>query len=184
MGPLRRLIDDFLDPGLDDAAAEKYRHLLAGVSRLLEVTSVLAAEIDPTRILETITSEARSALHCERASVYQYDATRNARQVPVERRDRYVREIDIRETIRTNGVTLFLNKKVIAVAGERLPEPKIVQETFPLKPAASRWSPLTHTPNQQTQESSAGSAVAPATHAPRRHRTLAGSEHRRGEARA
>jgi hypothetical protein len=71
--------------------------------------------------------------------VMEYDATREARQIPPERRDRYVREIDIRETLRTRGVTLFMNKKVIAVAGERLPEPKIVQETFPLKPSANRW---------------------------------------------
>jgi len=62
-----------------------------------------------------------------------YDATRAAREVPVERRDRYVREIDFADTMRTRGVTLFLSKTVIAVAGESLPQPKVVQETFPLK---------------------------------------------------
>jgi hypothetical protein len=61
-----------------------------------------------------------------------YDATRAARKVPLERRDRYKREIDIVATLRTQGVTLATNKTVIAVAGERLPEPKVVVETFPL----------------------------------------------------
>jgi hypothetical protein len=61
-----------------------------------------------------------------------YDATRAARKVPAERRDRYKREIDFVGTLKTKGVTLFTNKTVIAVAGERLPEPKVVVETFPL----------------------------------------------------
>jgi hypothetical protein len=62
-----------------------------------------------------------------------YDATKAARELPTERRDRFEREIDLGATLRTRGVTLFLNKQVIAVAGERLPEPKVVQETFPLR---------------------------------------------------
>lgn len=69
----------------------------------------------------------------------EYDATRSARKVPVERRDRFVREIDHEKTMRTRGVTLFMQKTVIAVAGERLAEPKVVQETFPFKKSASRW---------------------------------------------
>jgi hypothetical protein len=73
------------------------------------------------------------------SDVMEYDATRNARDVPEERRDRFVREIDFRDTIKTRGVTLFMNKRVIAVAGERLPEPKIVREAFPLKPADRNW---------------------------------------------
>lgn len=63
----------------------------------------------------------------------EYDATRAARTVPPERRDRFKREIDFANTLRTRGVTLFMNKTVIAVAGERLPEPRSVQETFPLR---------------------------------------------------
>jgi hypothetical protein len=62
-----------------------------------------------------------------------YDATRAVRGVPLERRDRFVRELDIVNTLRTRGVTLFFEKKVIAVAGERLAEPKLIQETFPLR---------------------------------------------------
>jgi hypothetical protein len=65
----------------------------------------------------------------------EYDATRAARTVPLERRDRYKREIDFANTMRTRGVTLFMNKTVIAVAGERLPEPRSIQETYPLRAA-------------------------------------------------
>ena len=64
-----------------------------------------------------------------------YDATRAARDVPRERRDRFNREIDFASTMRTRGITLFMNKQMIAVAGERLDQPKVVQETFPLRPA-------------------------------------------------
>jgi hypothetical protein len=62
-----------------------------------------------------------------------YDATKAARDVPQERRDRYMRKLDFASTRRTKGVTLFMTKTVIAVAGERLPQPREVQETFPLK---------------------------------------------------
>jgi hypothetical protein len=68
-----------------------------------------------------------------------YDATKAARNLPRERRDRFRREIDLVGTLKTRGVTLFINKKVIAIAGERLAEPKIVQETFPLRPAPDHW---------------------------------------------
>jgi hypothetical protein len=69
----------------------------------------------------------------------EYDATKAARSIPEERRDRFVRELDLPNTLRTRGVTLFFNKKVIAVAGERLAEPKVVQETFPLREAPEHW---------------------------------------------
>jgi len=62
-----------------------------------------------------------------------YDATRAAREVPRERRDRFSREFDFPNTMRTRGITLFVNKKMISVAGERLSQPKVVQETFPLR---------------------------------------------------
>ncbi len=64
----------------------------------------------------------------------EYDATKAARNVPAERRDRFLREFDIVNTLRTRGVTLFVNKQVVVIAGERLAEPKLVQETFPLRP--------------------------------------------------
>jgi hypothetical protein len=62
-----------------------------------------------------------------------YDATKAVREIPAERRDRFMRKLDFANTRRTKGVTLFMTKTVIAVAGERLPQPKEVQETFPLK---------------------------------------------------
>ena len=63
----------------------------------------------------------------------EYDATRAARGTPAERRDRFTREIDYSNTMRTRGLTLFMSKKMLAVAGERLAQPKVVQETFPLR---------------------------------------------------
>jgi hypothetical protein len=65
---------------------------------------------------------------------FEYDATRAARELPVELRDRYYRELDLSATLKTRGVTLFMKKRVIAVAGERLAQPKVVSETFPLRP--------------------------------------------------
>jgi serine phosphatase RsbU (regulator of sigma subunit) len=43
----------------------------------MEVTRVLAMEIDVGKILDTIVAEACRALDCERAILYQYDAKRN-----------------------------------------------------------------------------------------------------------
>jgi hypothetical protein len=62
---------------------------------------------------------------------FEYDSTRAARDVPAERRDRYRREIDIPRTLGEHGQALHFTKEVIAVAGERLPEPKVVHESFP-----------------------------------------------------
>jgi serine phosphatase RsbU (regulator of sigma subunit) len=60
----------------DDVSPEELRHRLAGMQRLLDVTRVLAAEIDLNMILQEIAVEACVALDCERASVYQYDPKR------------------------------------------------------------------------------------------------------------
>jgi hypothetical protein len=68
-------------------------------------------------------------------AVIEYDATRAARTVPEERRDRYKREFDWTRTMKTRGVTLFVAKRVIAVAGDTLPAPRTIEETFPLRPA-------------------------------------------------
>ncbi len=67
------------------------------------------------------------------SGILEYDATRAARKIPVERRDRFSREVDILGTLRTRGITLLMKKTVIAVAGERLSEPKVITETFPLR---------------------------------------------------
>lgn len=69
----------------------------------------------------------------------EYDATKAARTVPEERRDRYIRDFDWSSTLRTRGATLFVKKTMIAVAGERLPEPRTVEETFPLRGEAEHW---------------------------------------------
>jgi hypothetical protein len=90
------------------------------------------------RVCEVIVYE-ESKFRTAWAGPIEYDATRAARDVPPERRDRFVREFDWPNTLRTKGLTLFMTKKVIAVAGERLPEPKIVDETFPLRQAPRDW---------------------------------------------
>ena len=46
-----------------------------------------------------------------------------------------VREFDLPNTMRTRGLTVFVDKPMIAVAGERLAEPKRVQETSALRSA-------------------------------------------------
>ena len=63
---------------MSDAPSEpRYCHSLPGLNRLLEVTRLLAAEIDTAHILDTIAAEAVKALHCDRAVLYQFDAKRN-----------------------------------------------------------------------------------------------------------
>ena len=66
-----------------------------------------------------------------------YDATKAVRTVPVERRDRFTRALDIPGTLKTRGVTLMVKKTVVAVAGERLEQPRVLQETFPLRSTPS-----------------------------------------------
>lgn len=64
---------------------------LAGMMRLIEVTPRLAVSIDLTEILQAVADEARLALGCDRASLYQYD---------VETRELYTRvvtELEIAE---------------------------------------------------------------------------------------
>jgi hypothetical protein len=75
-------------------------------------------------------------LHTVWSGTLFYDATKAARTVPPERRDRFEREVDIENTLRTRGITLFMTKTMMAVAGERLEPPKTVVETFPLRSGA------------------------------------------------
>ncbi len=63
---------------------------------------------------------------------FEYDATREARSLPAERRDRYRRKIDIPATLRSRGTTLVFEKEMIAVAGDRLAEPQTVRESVTL----------------------------------------------------
>jgi len=73
------------------------------------------------------------------SGLIEYDATKAARDVPQERRDMFVREFDWAGTLRTNGATLFVRRKVLAVAGERLAEPRLINETFPLRGKPEHW---------------------------------------------
>jgi hypothetical protein len=75
-----------------------------------------------------------TAFHVAWSGAVSYDATKAVRDIPPDRRDRYLRKLDLGNTRRTKGITLFITKTMITVAGERLPQPKQVQETFPLKP--------------------------------------------------
>jgi hypothetical protein len=106
-----------------------------GVNEIVVSFESFADPLIQQRSGEILTADAsgfRTAWSGEMA----YDATRAARDVPRERRDRFTREIDVPATLRSKGTTLFLKKKVVAVAGERLAQPQIVDESFPLHPAA------------------------------------------------
>jgi len=103
-----------------------------GVTEIVVSYSSYSDPLIDQRLGEVILHDERG-FYTAWAHPMKYDATRAARSVPVERRDRFVRELDIVNTMRTRGVTLFFQKKVISVAGERLAEPKLIQETFPLR---------------------------------------------------
>ena len=66
-----------MPPRAPPALPHRDCHSLDGLNRLLEVTRVLAEEIDLSRMLDTIVREASRALRCDRAILYQLDAKRN-----------------------------------------------------------------------------------------------------------
>ena len=103
-----------------------------GVSEIGFYYDNLANGLIQDRHLDVIVNDGKSFRTAWSGSV-SYDATKAVRDVPVERRDRYLRKLDLAATRRTKGLTLFMTKTVIAVAGERLPQPKQLQETFSLK---------------------------------------------------
>ncbi len=70
------------------------------------------------------------------SGLLEYDATRAARGVPADRRDRYVRVLDIPATLKTRGQSLVFEKRLLAVAGERLPEARVSREAFPMRAEA------------------------------------------------
>ncbi|MDA7980594.1 MAG: SpoIIE family protein phosphatase [Pirellulales bacterium] len=70
---------------------EELRGRLDGLTRLLDVTRSMAAEVDSTAMLESITRSARRALDCERASLFQYDPQTR------ELYTRFATELEIRE---------------------------------------------------------------------------------------
>ncbi len=105
-----------------------------GVAEIVVTYDHLANPLVQQRVGEVIVRDP-SAFRVAWSGDMEYDATRDARGVPPERRDRFVRKLDPAATLKTHGITLFMTKKMIAVAGERLAEPKEVRETFPLRPA-------------------------------------------------
>jgi phosphoserine phosphatase RsbU/P len=56
---------------------DRYCSSLEGLNKLLQVTRILALEVDLATLLDTIVAEARHAIACERAILYQFDAKRN-----------------------------------------------------------------------------------------------------------
>jgi len=84
------------------------------------------------RLVEIVV-HADGAFRTAWSGVLEYDATRAARKVAEERQDRFVREIDLAATMKTRGDALVVNKTMLAVAGQRLGQPKTVQERFPLR---------------------------------------------------
>lgn len=75
----------------------------------------------------------RSGFRSGWTGAVEYDATKAIKDVAAERRDRFVRKIDVTATMKTRGVTVFFKKTTVAVAGERLQPPKESVETFPLR---------------------------------------------------
>jgi hypothetical protein len=106
-----------------------------GVSEMGLYYDNLKNELIQERKLEVIVYDG-TAFRVAWSGAVSYDATKAVRDVPAERRDRYLRKLDFANTRRTKGITLFMTKTMIAVAGERLAQPKQIQETFPLKPEA------------------------------------------------
>lgn len=86
-----------LPPVTRTLSLEELEHRLSGLEKLLDVTRHLAADIETTRVLETITRGACEALDCDRASLYQYDPERG------ELYTRVVTELEIAEIRRGLG---------------------------------------------------------------------------------
>ena len=106
---------------------------LDGVNEIIVAYDSYADALIEQRLGEVLLYDKQQGFQIAWSEPLEYDATRAARNVPPERRDRFEREFDIPSTLRAHGVTLFVHKKVLAVAGERLPEPQMVEESFPLR---------------------------------------------------
>lgn len=125
-----------------DFAAESDGPVARGEVELVDLDGDGRAEILPSwdTIVSKVIDERRAEVVFRAkgefttawSGLLSYDATRAAREVPADRRDRYERTIDVAATMRSRGETLFTKKKTLAVAGERLDPPKETIETFPL----------------------------------------------------
>ncbi len=101
-------------PAPSPDANEELRSRLRGLTRLLDVTRLVAQEIDLNAILETIACEASRALACDRASLYQFDPETN------ELFTRVATELEIDEIRHSldNGVTGYVarNREITNVS--------------------------------------------------------------------
>jgi len=104
-----------------------------GQSEIIVTFDLFSEPLIRQRLGEVIVWEEEGGFATGWSGRFEYDATKAVRDVPVERRDHFIRELDLISTLRTRGVTLFFDKTMISVAGERLAEPKVVEETFPLR---------------------------------------------------
>lgn len=82
MSSAKRSLVDSLDAHLSRVSRDELRARLEGVSRLLDVVRVLAADVDVQRIAATITHEAETAFRCQQARLFQYDAHHNQLVIP------------------------------------------------------------------------------------------------------
>lgn len=100
----------------DDVSELDLGERLVAVGRLLDVTRVLAAEVDAQRVLHVIARAACDAVGCERASLYQYDAKLHELHTSV------VTELEIGEIRKSaeSGITGYVarNRELVNV-----PEP-------------------------------------------------------------
>jgi len=104
-----------------------------GVNEMVITWDDFSDPLIDQRWAEVVMHDDGAGMHSAWTGHVEYDATRAAREIPAERRDRFKREIDIAATMRSRGRTLWMVKKVIAIAGERLPAPREVEESFPLR---------------------------------------------------
>ena len=94
-----------------------------GVSEIGLYYDNLKNDLIQDRVLDILVGDGEAFRIAWTGSV-SYDATKAVRDVPADRRDRYLRKLDFASTRRTKGITLFMTKTMIAVAGSRLPQAK------------------------------------------------------------
>lgn len=124
MNLLTEKLQELLSSTTPGAERQSYQRLVDGVGRLLDVTSSLAAEIEPERILGAITREAQAALRCARASLYRYDSSRDELYTSV------VTKLEINEIRRSTA---------LGISGFAARERQLVNVSDPANDP--RWTP-------------------------------------------
>ena len=103
-----------------------------GVAEIVVSFESFASPVIQQRLGEVIVYDAEG-FRTAWSGPMRYDATRAARDVPREQRDRYRRDLDLAATMRTRGEALHWSKHVTVIAGETLASPQVVDEVFPFK---------------------------------------------------